>query len=224
MIEVTVITEGQTEEGFIKQVIAPSVRHLNIFVKPQTLRTSKDSCGGAVTYDRFKYNARNTLRQKPDGILTTFIDLYALDTDFPRFAEANDKANVYQKVNHLEESLHHDIVSCIGCRPERFRPHIQPYEFEGILFSDSELLVSTEPEWVHFKLQIENVKNQFESPEHINDGYETKPSSRLGRILRPTYKKTRHGPIAAKRIGLDVIERECAHFHDWMEWLRRLAE
>lgn len=222
MVEVTVFTEGQTEEGFIKQVIAPSVRNLNIFVKPQTLNTSRDSKGGAVSYERLKFNARNTLRQNPNGILTTFLDYYGLDTDFPGFQGSQIKADIFQKVKHLEDELHADIINYVGCVPANFKPHIQPHEFEGLLFSDSVSLTSTEPQWASHQQEVADVIGQFDSPEHINNGFETKPSARLCSILEPKYKKTRHGPIIASRIGLDVMERECFHFKTWMDWLRGL--
>lgn len=222
MLEVVVFAEGQSDEQFIKRVVAPAVRHLQIFLKPQTLNTSKDARGGAVTFDRFKLNARNTLRQKPDAVLTTFFDLYALDTSFPGFAE---KANVdiYQRTESLELALHEAIVDHVGCRPERFIPYIQPYEFEGLLFSDTEALLATEPEWAKFGARLVKVRSEFETPEHINNSYETKPSKRLEDILNPTYKKTRHGPLAAEKVTLAAMERECVHFRQWIEKLRCLA-
>jgi hypothetical protein len=52
----------------------------------------------------------------------------------------------------------------------------------------------------------------FDSPEHINDGYDTKPSKRLENLLHPKYKKTTHGPRAAARISEcvnDIETRDC---------------
>ena len=100
MVEVIVFAEGPTEEKFIKQLVAPALRHLQVFIKPQTLNTSQTAKGGAVTFDRLKFNARNTLRQHPDAVLSTFLDLYALDTDFPAFEEA--------KKNEIEDLLIND--------------------------------------------------------------------------------------------------------------------
>lgn len=34
MVEVIVFAEGPTEEQFIKRLVAPAVRHLQVFVKP----------------------------------------------------------------------------------------------------------------------------------------------------------------------------------------------
>lgn len=127
------------------------------------------------------------------------------------------------QVATVEQALHSSIVAYVKCKPERFVPHIQPYEFEGLLFSDVESLTTTEPSWSVFQKDLQKVRMAFESPEHINDGYETKPSARLKNILQPAYKKTRHGPLAAERITLAVIEQECAHFHGWMEKLRGLG-
>lgn len=222
MIEVIVFTEGQTEEQFIKRLIAPVFRPNQIFIKPHTLNTSQDAKGGAVSFDRLKLNARNTLRQKPEAILTTFLDLYGLDTSFPNFVEANKLADVYARTTSIETALHQAIVEHVGCRPERFIPYIQPYEFEGLLFSDVEALVLTEPSWNNALVKLKAVQDSFETPEHINNSYETKPSKRLENILVPKYKKTRHGPLAAEKITLHVMEDECVHFKSWMTNLRGL--
>lgn len=222
MLEVIVFTEGQTEEQFIKRVVAPSFRSNQIFLKPQTLNTSQDAKGGGLNFDRLKFNTRNTLRQKPDAILTTFIDLYGLDNTFPNFAKAMQLPDVYARTTKLETALHQAIIAHVGCRPERFIPHIQPYEFEGLLFSNIDSLVRTEPSWQNFLPKLKQVRDDFDTPEHINNSYETKPSKRLENILSPQYKKTRHGPLAAEKITLSVMEQECLHFKGWMDKLRGL--
>lgn len=222
MIEVIVFTEGQTEERFIKQVVAPALRHLQVFLKPQLLHTSQTAKGGAVTYDRLKFNARNTLRQHPNAALSTFLDLYALDTDFPAFEQSKGVSDVHARVRNLQQALHSAIVTYVGCQPSRFLPHIQPYEFEGLLFSDVDVLSAVEPTWTTNLQALMRIRASFDSPEHINDSYETKPSKRLEELLHPTYRKTTHGPRAAQRISLEVIESECAHFKTWMDGLRKL--
>lgn len=224
MVEVVVFAEGQTEESFIKLVVAPALRGLDIFLKPQTLRTSREARGGAVTLDRLKFYARNALRQYPKAILTTLIDLYGLDSAFPGFNDARKLLNPRDKATLLERNLAAAIVDHVGCRYDRFIPHIQPYEFEGLLFSDVDALAATEPGWQWALVKLQEIRVEFETPEHINDSFETKPSKRLEEALKkPGYHKTRHGPLAAEKITLAVIERECPHFHGWMEALRGLA-
>jgi hypothetical protein len=224
MVEVIVFAEGPTEEQFIKRLVAPALRPLQVFVKPQMLKTSQDARGGAINFDRLKFNARNTLRQKPQAVLTTFLDLYGLDTSFPGFAQAQGKPDLDDRLAHLKTALHEAIVAHVECRAERFIPHIQPYEFEGLLFSDPPALAQTEPGWQASLPRLAAVRAAFPTPEHINDSYETKPSRRLERLLQPGYKKTRHGPLAAERITLAAMERECPHFRGWMENLRHLGE
>lgn len=223
MVEVIVIAEGVTEEAFIKQLMAPALRPLQIFVKPVMLNTSKDAKGGAVSFDRLKLNVRNISRQYPHAVVTTLLDLYALPTSFPGFAAAQISPNVYMRVKALEAALHQSIVAHVGCRPEHFLPHIQPYEFEGLLFSDVVELCNTEAAWSGNLAALSKVRAAAESPEHINDGFDTKPSKRLEHLLhRPGYRKTLHGPKAAERITLAVMERECVHFGAWMKRLRGL--
>ncbi len=144
MVEVIVIAEGVTEEAFIKQLLAPALRPLQIFIKPVMLNTSKDAKGGAVSFDRLTRNVRNISRQYPHAVVTTLLDLYGLPTSFPGFSEAQKMPDVYQRVQAMEAALHTTIVAQVGCRPERFLPHIQPYEFEGLLFSDVVELCNTE--------------------------------------------------------------------------------
>ena len=223
MVEVVVFAEGPTEEQFIKRVVAPAFRHQQIFLKPETLKTSQDAKGGAVNLDRLKFYSRSKLLQDKDAILTTFLDLYGLSTSFPAFSEAKQKTDVYARTQMLETALHEAIVGHVGCRPERFIPHIQPYEFEGLLFSDVDALARTEPTWKAYLGKLQKVRSDFPSPEHINDSHETKPSKRLESILSPRYKKTLHGPQAAEKITLAVMEQECAHFKGWLDKLRQLA-
>jgi hypothetical protein len=224
MVEVIVFAEGPTEEQFIKRVVAPALQPLRVFLKPQMLKTSQEARGGAINFDRLKFNARNTLRQQPTAVLTTLLDLYGLDSTFPGFEEAKTKPDLHSRVMHLNAALHQELVAYVGCRPERFIAHIQPYEFEGLLFSDTLALSQTEPGWQMGMVKLAAVRAEFETPEHINNSYETKPSRRLEQLLQPGYKKTRHGPLAAERVTLSAMEKECQHFRLWMEALRHLGE
>lgn len=144
MLEVVVIAEGQTEEQFIKRLVAPALRPLRVYVKPWVLETSSGHKGGAVTFSRLKLYARNTLLCDPRVVVSTFIDLYALDASFPAFREARGKSDLYGKLECLETALQGAIITEARCRPERFIPHIQPHEYEGLLFSNSQALAQTE--------------------------------------------------------------------------------
>ncbi len=222
MPELVIICEGQTEEQFVKRVLAPSLRPSGVFAKPELVETSPGHRGGGLTFDRLKLHARNTLRRNPTPMVTTFLDLYALDTNFPAFDEAKRLADVFLRLDCLESALHNAIVVEAGCRPDRFIPYIQPHEFEGLLFSGVDALVSLEEGWTRSRDVLISARDDHDSPEHINDGYDTKPSARLEKELEPKYRKKWHGPLAAERITLATMERECAHFRSWIERLRAL--
>mgnify|MGYP001627453516 CR=1 FL=1 len=222
-MEVVVIAEGQTEELFIKRVVAPALRGLKVYVKPILLNTSADARGGAVSFDRFMFNARNLLAANPDQVLSCFLDLYKLDTAFPDFAAAIALPNLTARVSRLNVALHSAVVQRYHIRPERFIAHVQPHEFEGLLFADVAALVRIERDWAGNQGTLAAIRGSVPTPEHINDGYETKPSRRLETLLKPAYKKTRHGPLAAQEIGLPAIERECPHFKGWLDKLRSLG-
>lgn len=224
MKTVIVITEGQTEETFIRDVVAPAFWPSNVFLEARCIPTSKNSRGGAISLERFMRYVRNTLRERENTYITTMLDLYQLDTDFPDFQAGMSQSDIYQKVETLEIGLKQAVIDKIGCRPERFIPYIQPYEFEGLLFSNVEVLSQQEPEWKSCLPNLQAIRQEFETPEHINNSYETRPSKRLDFCLLPKYRKTRHGPLIAKAITLRAIENECLHFHQWMDKLRQLPD
>ncbi|SUX23838.1 ATPase [Campylobacter ureolyticus] len=54
MIIVYVVCEGQTEEEFIKTIFAKSFDTQKFYIQPLIIPTSKNSKGGALSYDRVK--------------------------------------------------------------------------------------------------------------------------------------------------------------------------
>ena len=211
---VIILVEGQSEETFIRDTVAPAFWPLNIFLETRNF-------AGNVNFERFCLHMRNILRERDDTIISTMLDLYGLNTHFPGYLNINGSSDVYQKVATLEQQLHYHNTNKYQCRPNRFIPYIHPNEFEGLIFSDTKDLIQIEPAWEKQATELQAIRNAFKTPEHINNSYETKPSKRL-ECLSPKYRKTRHGPIAAQKITLAVIERECPHFHQWMERLRAL--
>ncbi|MDD1760795.1 MAG: DUF4276 family protein, partial [Methanothrix sp.] len=66
------------------------------------------------------------------------------------------------------------------------------------------------------------IRDQFNTPEEINDGYETAPSKRIIRLFK-SYQKVTDGYQIAQKIGIDVIRKECPHFNEWIGKLIQLA-
>jgi hypothetical protein len=224
--EVVVICEGQTEESFINSLVRPALNPYRISIRALMAQTSPGHRGGALNFDRFKKAAKETLHSKPGLVVTSLIDLYQLNTSFPKFEEAARKQNLTSKLACLEQALHAGVIKFAQCtnRPERFIAHIQPHEFEALLFSDVGQWVNTQVGWPDSRAELEKIRKGVATPEDINGKPETAPSKRLIRLLKnPSYRKVRHAIQAAEKITLPKIEQECPHFKSWMDKLRALA-
>ncbi len=201
MIEVIVVGEGLTEESLVRDLLALRLAHQEIFLSARLVRTSPVSRGGALSWDRVRRFLRNTLRERSTTYVTTFFDLYRLDTAFPGTADAGQITDPLARASHLERCFHDAVVAEAGCRTERFLPHIQPHELEALVFTDVDALAEVEPQWQSHLEPCRQARLTAPSPEHINDGEATHPSARL-RVLRPGYDKVLHGVALIERIGL----------------------
>ena len=222
MREVIVVCEGQTEEAFVNEVLAPDLVDGNVFLYPRLIGTSRYSKGGSLKRQRVLRFLRNTLRQRRDTYVTTFFDLYGLPSDFPGRAETAREMDPIDQAIAVETEFYSAVIKAAECRPDRFLPHIQPHEFEALLFSDPEKFAQVEPAWRTYVGQLEVTRQMARSPEYINDGSETHPSARLRNLLRPRYNKVRHGRAVSARIGVGRMLVECGHFNGWVARVKAL--
>ncbi len=223
MRRVVIVCEGQTEEAFISRVMFPAFVDAGLHLQGITVETSTGHKGGALHYDRLRPALRNALANGRVVAVSTLIDLHKLAPDFPGYPTASLLPTLAARLHALESQLHADVVSHCGCNPARFIPHVQPHEFEALLFSDVTALATVEAGWAAAVPALGLARTAAPTPEEINGGQQTKPSARLEALLRnPSFRKLRHGPIAAERIGLARIATECPHFSNWLERLRSL--
>jgi len=223
VIEVIVFGEGPTEETFVRDVLSEQLADREIFLDPRLIHTSKGASGGALNWDRVKHFLRNALLQRTDTYVTTLFDLYGLPTEFPGYSEAHRLSEPVQRAAAIENAVHAAIIREVGCREDRFIPHIQPYEFESLLFSDVDTLPIVEEGWQPCLESLRTVRRGASTPEHINDGQQSHPSARLAEILeKPSYDKRLHGAALASRIGIARIRQECAHFGAWLARIEAL--
>jgi len=223
MRRVVVVCEGQTEEAFISRVLYPAFSNAGLHLQGITVETSPGHKGGALRYARLRPALRNALANGNVVAVTTLIDLYKLAPDFPGYTNGMAQPSLETRLSTLEAAFHSDVVNHCGCDPTRFIPHIQPHEFEALLFSDVASLATIETGWTASLVALLQARAEVPTPEDINNGHDTKPSARLESLLRsPSYRKLRHGPIAAERIGLPRMEAECLHFAGWLASLRQL--
>lgn len=216
-----VICEGQTEETFVRDVLKPTFSSLNLFVDARIIHTSPGNKGGALNYDRVKNFICKTLKNDKNIFVTTMFDLYALPPNFPRYDPTRP---LHEKLKAITEAMLEDIILATQCDETRFIPYIQPYEFEALLFSDIDSWIAEESDWMSAGKRLKEICAAADSPEHINNNRDTKPSAHLEKYLKnPSYRKKLHGSRAAKKIGLANIEKKCSFFADWINRIRTLA-
>ena len=223
MKKVIVVCEGQTEEAFVKELLYRELQQRGVFTEPRLISTSPVARGGALSGQRVLRYLRNTLKERRDTYVTTFFDLYSLPNDFPGRADARVPADPLDRAAEIETEFHAAVIREAECPPERFLPHIQPYEFEALLFSDTTGFARAEPGWRTFVGKLAAVRQGARSPEHINDGADTHPSARLQNLLRPRYRKVTHGVGVSAEVGIDRMRSECRHFDRWLSRIETLA-
>lgn len=214
--------EGETEESFVNEVLAP---HLYPFGYDQVSARlmgnarQRDRRGGIRGWNTVRKDIVNHLREDSGCIATTMVDFYALPRDgekaWPGRGEAA-RLPFVQKAAAVQDALLNDIRTEMGdgFNPARFVPYVVMYEFEGLLFSDCEGFANGigHPE---LRPQFQAIRNQFVTPEEINDSPITAPSKRVTNLV-PGYQKPLLGNLAALEIGLVKIRGQCPQFGEWL--------
>ena len=218
------IVEGRTEENFVNQVLKPRLAERSIWASATCVTTRRKGGvthrGGVTTYQHVQRDIRGRMLEdhSTDARFTTMFDLYRLPNNFPGYEASSSIQNPYQRVGVLEDALRTDLSD------PRFIPYIQLHEFESLLLSDPEKLV-TLPDVSTTSIQrLSNAVSGFDSPELINDGENTSPSMRIASEI-PGYlsAKAAAGPATAQRIGLPTMRAKCPHFAQWLDQLESLA-
>lgn len=216
-----ILVEGQTEERFIKDTLAPAFYSFDFYIQPTILVTKRvkngpNFKGGITNFSKFEGDVRRLIQGAGDALVTTFIDYYGLPNDFPGMSTRPLHSTNEKCVLHVESSLHQHFG---GSR--NFLPFIVLHEFEALLFSDTNVLprVMTETDKLG---EFSSIRSAFATPEEINNHPETAPSKRILNLF-PRYRKTLHGPSVASRIGLEAMAQECPHFSMWLNVLRNYA-
>jgi hypothetical protein len=223
MIRLHIIAEGQTEEEFVKTILAEHLANFNVITDVHCVTTKRTKTqvyrGGLVSYEHAKKDILLWQKQETgnDVRFTTMLDLYALPNDFPQFDEAKKISDPSQKVNKLETALADDI------NDYRFIPYIQLHEFEALILSDPSKLIERFPEYDESVQELVAMCKKYDSPELINDGETTAPSKRIIQFI-PSYQgaKVSVAPLMVQKIGLPTIRSQCPHFNEWLIQLENL--
>ena len=209
MTRLAVSVEGQTEEAFVKGVLADHLRERQVEPTPILIgRASGRAGGGNVSVPRLASDMAK-LYWNFDCV-TSLVDLYGL------------RGKGADSAEELEGRIRDAIGAILGRNWNRTRvmPYVQRHEFESLLFSSVEAfgeLVDVPDEAVD---ELRRVRAGFQTPEDINDNVNTAPSKRIEAAV-PRYNKVVDGSGLAARIGLKEICDECPRFSEWIARLER---
>ena len=213
MKQVLIYCEGQTEEGFINNVLQPYFSPMGIYVTPiihKTKRTPTAAYKGGVSRFEAIRKELKMLCHNPTVIVTTMFDYYQMPSDTPEID--SKEADIYKRMEIIEEAVNQDI----GASNLMF--NLMLHEFETLLYSYPKAFLLIEKESVVEAIQ--KIRDEFPTPEHINNSVETAPSKRILHLI-PNYSKTRQGVMIAKNIGIDQIMAECKHFAAWIDKIKK---
>lgn len=191
MVRIGISVEGPTEERFITKVLTPYLSTYSIYPTPISM-------GGDIKLDRVRSELQRIAHNF--DFVSTLYDFYG----FKGKDDNETKQSLEMKIiNHIAENIRPKVI-----------PYIQMYEFEGLLFSDPEVM---EIEIGEEGIQnwANSILNEFRNnPERINNSILTSPSKRLENKTK--YRKTTHGPNIAAEIGIDLLRQKCAGFNNWI--------
>jgi hypothetical protein len=220
--------EGITEETFTNEILAPhlvSSGYESVGARLIGNARLRSHRGGSRAWSDVKQDIVRHLRSDHGAVATTMVDYYALPAsgqkEWPGRADANQKAFV-KKAQTVQSALLNDVVSEMGGNfdPKRFVPYVVMHEFEGLLFSDCDAFARGIGKR-SLSHDFHEIRDEFATPEEINDSPHTAPSKRIKSLL-PNYDKPLFANVAALEIGLTKIREQCPYFDQWMTKLEGL--
>ena len=214
MVRVAISVEGQTEDEFCKQILAPYLLAKGIHLTPIIVTTSRERCGvkhkgGCINLSRVKSEIKKLLPSF--DFVTTFYDLYGFD-NIPKETTANE----------LEEKIQELFPN-----NAKLIPYIQQYEFETLLFSEPSYYADyfDNPQAT---VDIEKIiKSCGVNIEDINNSKETAPSKRIANFFDnydETFEKVFHGYSIIEEIGLEKVLEKAPRFRAWVKRIEGLVK
>ena len=203
MTRLAIIVEGPTETAFVNNVLSPHLSEREVYPYPKAL-------DGNVSVERLAAGMVGLLHSHDR--VTSLVDFYGFKRR--RAASPDELQNRIDDAVHRQMGPNRDLTHAFS--------YVQQYEFEALLFSNVDafailLGVSTEQ-----TTALRAIRNQFPTPEHINDHEDTAPGKRIANVIHP-YNKRANGYLVAEQIGLDAIRAACPRFGAWLTRLESLG-
>lgn len=227
MSRLLIHVEGQTEEDFVNEVLASHLYgcgYTKVSARIVGNARQRDRRGGIRAWSSVRKDILRHLKEDAGCLSTTLVDYYALpqtgERAWPGRAQAAHLAFPGKAVA-VEAALLADICNEMGndFEQSRFVPYVMMHEFEGLLFSDA-IRFGQGIGRPDLSPQFQAIRDQFATPEEINDSPVTAPSKRIIDLV-PGYEKPLMGTLAVLEIGLDAIRQECPLFRGWIQRLEQ---
>ncbi len=228
MTRLLVHVEGQTEESFVNEVLAPHLYDRGFSLVGARLMGNarqRDHRGGIRGWPSARRDIVRHLHEDQDRIVTTMVDYYGLPQSgggaWPGRAEASQRPFA-DRASSIQDALLADIAGEMGggFDTRRFVPYVMMHEYEALLFSDCERF-GTGIERPDLTPRLQDIRNTFPTPEEIDESPEGAPSKRIMALI-DGYEKPLLGILAALEIGLQRMCTQCPHFSDWLNRLESL--
>lgn len=203
MTRLAILVEGQTEEDFVNKLLVDHLGPLEVY--PAAMLIS--GRGGNISVERLVPKMAE-FSWRFDAV-TSLVDFYG-------FRNRGERS-----VEELEEHLSQEI-NRKNLGMGKVFPYVQKYEFEGLLFSDTSAFQVIADVDERDVTALAKIRENFTSPEDINDGYETAPSKCIMRRIR-RYDKVVYGVSVAQETGLAKIREKCPRFGAWLTRLEQLS-
>ncbi len=220
MSRVLALVEGQTEETFVRDMLAPHLGLQGVWLTGYLAK--RRGTGGVPSWSQFMPDLLKLLKEDTNAHVTMMIDFYAMPDDWPgRVAAA---AMTYPaNVQHVETEVLTKVSAKLGSgfNPARLLPYAQCHEYEALLFSDPPKVEAYVAQ-AGVAAKLTAVLKECGTPEEVNDDSLTAPSKRIVKIIEG-YRKELYGTLLALEIGLPKLRQECPHFNDWVAKLEALA-
>jgi hypothetical protein len=223
-MRLVVVVEGQTEEAFVNEALAPHLWIHDVFASATIVGTPRRRGSAPLTkgggdWRRWERDIRRVLGQRSAAGLrvTTLLDLYGLPSGFPGLAEHGTDPDTDRRCDSLEATLGEAI------NDPRFIPYLQRHEFEALVLASLgplRALLDAGDDRAGLDVLAEQIADL--APEDVDDGRETAPSKRLLHLV-PGYAKTVHGPLALAGAGLPALRAKCPRFDAWLMRLEDLG-
>lgn len=220
MVRLLIHVEGQTEERFVNDQLAPYLLgHGWHMVVPLLFGKRNGRTGGVGAWPEVRRDVIKDLKTDTGRHVALMVDFYGMPAHGAREwpgRRAATAGSPRQRATMVEEALMTSV--CVeGDFAERFHPYVMMHEFETLLYANPDILAENLGP-ADALPQLTQIVQSVPSLEHINDSRETSPSKRILSI-DSGYQKAVDGLIVAQRIGLAVMRAQVAGFDLWLNRL-----